>query len=193
MATRLLSAVNFSQLCHHPWIAKAILPSAVALFALPAIAAPLPQGQEYFERAPQLVQVTSHAAQTNGAGHRYELVITVPKDAGAPVQALTITQPANALAIPFQPNATRVWVGHPRTEIPLVNIGGEQAATGELTLALHHPIQPGETATVQLTATRNPSASGVYLLGVTAYPTGENSPGLFLGYGRVNLYGPSGG
>jgi hypothetical protein len=31
----------------------------------------------------------------------------------------------------------------------------------------------------------------VYLLGVTAYPDGENGLGQFLGYGRINFDGSS--
>ena len=45
--------------------------------------------------------------------------------------------------------------------------------------------------TVAIESQRNPSWSGVYEFGVTAYPTGENGLGQFLGYGRINFYGNS--
>jgi hypothetical protein len=33
----------------------------------------------------------------------------------------------------------------------------------------------------------NPIGGGVYLFGVTAYPMGDHSSGMFLGYGRFHL------
>ncbi len=193
MATAQLQPANFSARAIRTWIAKAILPSSLVVLAMPAIAAPLTNGRFSFDRAPQLVQVNSNAAQTNGRNHTYELVITVPQDAGAPLQAIRISQPQTATPVTFQPSATRVVAGNPGQDIPLVNVGGAQPNPGELTLVLHHAVQPGETVRIQLTGDRNPSSSGIYLLGVTAYPTGENSPGLFLGYGRVTVYAPTGG
>ncbi len=193
MATSQLQPANFSTHAFRTWIAKAIVPSSLVLLALPAIAAPLTNGRYSFDRAPQLVRVNSNAAQTNGRNHTYELVITVPQDAGAPLQAITISQPQTTTPVTFQPSATRVVAGNSGQEIPLVNVGGTPANPGELTLVLHHAVQPGETVTIQLTGDRNPSSSGIYLLGVTAYPAGDNSPGLFLGYGRVTVYAPAGG
>nr|WP_199755917.1 DUF2808 domain-containing protein [Chroococcidiopsis cubana] len=47
-------------------------------------------------------------------------------------------------------------------------------------------MSPGTTVTVALRAKRNPSG-GIYLFGVTAFPTGEKSSGQFLGYGRLHF------
>ncbi len=55
-------------------------------------------------------------------------------------------------------------------------------------IAFDPPIAPGQTVTVSLQADRNPLQGGVYLFGVTAFPMGESNSGLFLGYGRVNIF-----
>jgi Protein of unknown function (DUF2808) len=50
------------------------------------------------------------------------------------------------------------------------------------------PVQPGRKVTIALSPQRNPAYSGVYLFGVTAFPTGEKSHGQFLGFGRLHFY-----
>lgn len=49
-------------------------------------------------------------------------------------------------------------------------------------------VQPGTTVTITLEVKRNPSTSGTYLFGVTAYPVGEKGIGSFLGHGRLFFY-----
>jgi hypothetical protein len=72
--------------------------------------------------------------------------------------------------------------------VSLASIGGEQPSdSNEVTLVFDPPISPGKTVTVALKAARNPLPGGIYLFGVTAFPPGENSSGLFLGYGRLHL------
>ena len=68
------------------------------------------------------------------------------------------------------------------TEVPISSIGGEEPSKpGEVVIEFDRPVPPGSTVTVALKAKRNPTWDGVYLFGVTAYPPGENSQGLFLG------------
>jgi hypothetical protein len=43
--------------------------------------------------------------------------------------------------------------------------------------------------TIALAAQKNPTSTGVYLFGVTAYPDGENGLEQFLGYGRIHVSG----
>jgi len=74
--------------------------------------------------------------------------------------------------------------------IPLMPIGGA-AKPGEITVVFEQPVQPGNTVTVAIAAKANPNFGGSYEFGVTAYPVGDNSMGLFLGYGRINFYGNS--
>ena len=70
--------------------------------------------------------------------------------------------------------------------IPLDSVGGESLA-GETTVVFDAPIEPGNTVTISVKPKRNPSRGGVYLFGVTAYPTGDNSQGMYLGSGRIYI------
>ena len=164
-----------------------LVSGSLLLSAIPAIATPIGNGQHAFDRVPRVVRLTSNLLQTNQSGDTYQLVITVPENAGAPLQAIRIAQPNNQEAIVFQPDKTRIFASNPATEIPQVNVGGT-GNTHDLLIVLHHPVQPGQTVTLDLKPERNPSQGGVYLLGITAYPSGENSPGLFLGYSRLTFY-----
>ena len=62
----------------------------------------------------------------------------------------------------------------------------EQQA-GEVTVMFDQPIEPGNTVTVRVKPKRNPSFGGVYQFGVTAYPEGQNSQGLYLGSRRIDI------
>ncbi|MDX2216508.1 MAG: DUF2808 domain-containing protein [Oculatellaceae cyanobacterium bins.114] len=107
------------------------------------------------------------------------------------LQAIRITQRNEQEAIVFRSDETRIFAGNPTTEIPQANIGGTEN-TNDLLVVLHHPVQPGQTVTLHLKPEQNPAQEGIYLLGVTVYPSGENSPGLFLGYSRLTFHTPSG-
>ncbi|WP_287138853.1 DUF2808 domain-containing protein, partial [Crocosphaera sp.] len=49
------------------------------------------------------------------------------------------------------------------------------------------PIPPGKTFTIAMKPKSNPEMSGNYQFAITAYPTGENPQGLYLGLGRLNF------
>ncbi|MDX2217060.1 MAG: DUF2808 domain-containing protein [Oculatellaceae cyanobacterium bins.114] len=181
---------QFSNLSH--LLLKTLISGSFLLLSFPAIAAQLSNGQQVFDRAPRVVRVVSNSAQVNQSGDTYRLVISVPEDAGAPLQAIRITQRADQEAIAFQPNETRIFAMNPRTEISQMNLGGTEPEPGEVMVVLEQPVQPGQTVTLYLKPERNPSQDGIYSLGVTAYPVGEDSPGLFLGYSRLNFYAPNG-
>jgi hypothetical protein len=60
--------------------------------------------------------------------------------------------------------------------------------TRTVSLILNPPVPPGKTVTIAMKPVQNPTVSGVYLYGVTAYPAGAKSHGQFLGYGRLQFY-----
>jgi hypothetical protein len=70
--------------------------------------------------------------------------------------------------------------------IPLAAVRGD-SKPGEVTLMFDTPVEPGKTVTIAVKPKRNPSIGGVYLFGITAYPTGDHSPGLYLGSGRIHI------
>ena len=124
----------------------------------------------------------------------YEFTLTIPKDAGQPLKAVTIMQATNVETVQFDVTQSRVFNSRRAagTEIQLASVGGNQPSNaGEATIVFDQPVLPGNTVTIVLAVRRNPIGSGVYQFGVTAYPDGENSLGQFLGYGRINFYGNS--
>ena len=150
--------------------------------------------QSFFSHPPQLVRA---AALPNGgsSSSTYEFTLTVPKDAGQPLKAVTIAQATNIETVRFDVTNNRAFIGRrfaAGPEIHLASIGGAQPANpGEATIVFDQPVQPGNTVTIALPVQKNPDSNGVYLFGVTAYPDGENGLGQFLGYGRINFYGNS--
>ncbi|BAU11636.1 hypothetical protein LEP3755_21360 [Leptolyngbya sp. NIES-3755] len=147
-------------------------------------------GRSYFDHSPRLVRtttnnVTSHALAT------YEFTIAVPPDAGAALQTVKIAQVENLDRVSFNSTHRRAYLDEGVAKgqsVSLAAIGGEQPNDrSETTVTFDPPIQPGQVVTVALDATLNPWHSGIYLFGVTAYPEGDQTSGLFLGFGRVQL------
>ena len=175
-----------TRLAHIIALTAGLVPLATSL----AVAGQRPNGQFFFDHAPRLVRTeTSAIAMTSVGGTAYEFTIAVPKDAGAPLKAITIVQDANPRMIEFNPNQSRAIAAN-GTNIPLTSIGG--ASGKETTIAFEQPIQPGDTVIVSLQADRNPPWEGVYQFGITAYAMGNQSNGLFSGFGRVRLYSHGG-
>jgi hypothetical protein len=154
----------------------------------PASANPLADSKLVFEHAPQLVKASTTQLAAFVSGGTYEFTLTVPQDAGAPLQAVTISQAANAAKIQFAPDQSHAVANG--TTVPISAIGG--ASSDDVTIAFERPIPPGSTVTISLLAQRNAGGAGVYLFGVTAYPVGDATNGLFLGYGRVSLFNQGG-
>jgi hypothetical protein len=167
-----------------------LLPSS--LLASAAVAQQLNNDRSFFDHAPRLIR-TAASFQDVYTPSTYQFTIKVPEDAGANLQAVRIVQDNRNLgAVNFDISQSSAFLGETFAGGPavsLASIGGTQPTdSNEVTVAFNPPIAPGQTVTVALQADRNPWQGGVYLFGVTAYPIGENSPGLFLGYGRINIY-----
>lgn len=150
--------------------------------------------QTFFSHPPQLVQAAASQSGTE-VPSTYEFTLTVPEDAGQPLKAVTIAQDENLETVEFDVSNSKASLGErfaAGSEIRLASVGGNQPANpGEATIVFDQPVQPGNTITIALAAQRNPTGSGVYLFGVTAYPDGENGQEQFLGYGRIHFYGNS--
>ncbi len=154
----------------------------------PALANPLSPSREVFQHAPRIVRASTSQPAAFISGGTYEFTLTLPADAGAPLQAITISQAANAAKIQFAPGQSQVVAnGAP---VAIAAIGGVNG--DEVTLSFDRPIQPGATVTIALVANRHSGVAGTYLFGITAYPVGDATNGLFLGYGRLSLFSPGG-
>jgi Protein of unknown function (DUF2808) len=147
-------------------------------------------GQMFFSRVPRLVRVNA-SQKAAYAPSTYEFTVSVPSDAGAPLQAIKVVQAENLDTVHFDVSQSKAFMGErfaAGPELPLASIGGTQPAPGEATIVFNQPVQPGSTVTIALDVKGNPASGGVYEFGVTAFPVGEKGTGQFLGYGRINLY-----
>jgi hypothetical protein len=178
--------------------ARYLLPGAFALgVVLPAalvshsVAAQQVSNQAVFSYAPRLTR-SNATFKTINTPSEYQFTIQVPANAGAPLQAVRIVQDTSPETIAFDFGRINAYYGSGLSggpAVPLASVGGEAPNNpGEATIAFNPPVQPGSTVTVSLPVSRNPQTSGVYLFGVTAYPAGSNANGIFLGYGRIQIY-----
>jgi len=184
IATTLFNSVVQSRFAHAAALTANLALSA-SLLSLPAFAAQATTGQ--FEHAPRLVSATTTQRASFVSQGTYDFTLTVPENAGAPLQAVTISQAANPHTIEFAVNHSRAIASG--TTVPLSSIGGGNS--NDVTIVFEHPVQPGSTVTISLPANRAPGIEGIYRFGVTAYPVGDETNGLFLGYGRVDLFNNS--
>ena len=157
---------------------------------LSANAVDLGDGRNAFVRAPRLIRTAASNTSSNTPS-TYQFTIEVPEDAGEALKAVTISPKKNADKINFNVSNSKAFIGDSfagGTDLSLANIGGSQINdSNEVTFVFDEPVQPGNTVTVSLKTSRNPGDGGVYLFGVTAFPEGENSPGLYLGSGRLHF------
>jgi hypothetical protein len=147
-------------------------------------------GQTFFSHPPTLIRAASSQLGVS-VPSTYKFTLVVPQDAGQPLKAVTITQAENGETIKFDVSNSKAYTGRRLTansEIRLASVGGDQPANpGQQTIVFDQAVSPGSTVTIALAAQKNPTSSGIYLFGVTAYPDGENGLGQFLGYGRIHF------
>ena len=157
----------------------------------------LRDGTVYFVQPPKLVDATTTYKDVNVWGATYYFKINVPENAGESLQKVTIAQREGAENIRYHLNDTRAFVGtsdaygglrlRKESRLTLGPVTAERE-TRTVTVNFNPPVTPGQTVTIALRPVKNPSFSGVYLLGVTAFPVGEKSHGQFLGFGRFQFY-----
>ena len=144
-----------------------------------------------FEAGPRLTRTAATNSSINTPS-TYHFTIEVPENAGEALEAVTISPKNNPDNIDFVVNKNSAFIGDSFAGGPnldLADIGGSLPLdSDDITVVFDEPVQPGETVTVKLRAKRNPSRPGIYLFGVTAFPEGENSSGLYLGSGRLHLH-----
>ena len=165
-----------------------ILIGVNSLSLQPTQALELANGNRVFEGAPRLIRTATSFRSRNNPGATYQFTIEVPEHAGEALKAVRITQKENADTVVFKNDKHRAAEGDSigGAAIPLLAIGGK-SPSGETTVVFDTPIEPGNTVTVAVKPERNPSAGGFYAFGVTVYPTGYNSPGLYIGSGRIYI------
>lgn len=159
------------------------------VFSTPAAAVNSDKGQIASNSSPSLIRTAAATYPGIGALARYQFTIRVP-EASKPLQAVTITQRENLEQIRFNLSRSHAFAGNRFAGGPAVSLasirGSEPSNSNKVTVVFDPPVQPGSTVTVSLEG-RRPAWGGVYLFEVTAFPVGENSPGLFLGSGQFTF------
>jgi hypothetical protein len=150
------------------------------------------QGEAYFDHPPTLVNAVTTERRTTSSSATYYFTLTVPEDAGEPLQRVAIAQKDGSSfdqIVRYDTEETRAFLGTHRNRAGTVAVGSTTFDQDSQTVSVvfDPPVLPGKTVTIGLRPTRNPSLDGVYLFGVTAYPAGEKAYGQFLGYGRLDF------
>lgn len=150
----------------------------------------LRDGTVHFTQPPDLVDAATTFNSVNAWGATYYFTINIPEKAGEPLQRVTITQREGADNIRYDLEDTRAFEGtrsNRKDKLALGEVKRERE-TRTVFVNFDPPIPPGKTVTIGLRPVKNPMYSGVYLLGVTAFPVGEKPSGQFIGFGRLQFY-----
>ncbi|MDJ0617916.1 MAG: DUF2808 domain-containing protein [Calothrix sp. MO_192.B10] len=160
----------------------------------PTQAVQLRDGKVYFVQPPRLVKVTTTFNNAQIVGATYYFTISLPENAGEPLQRVTINQHQGIYNIDFRLKKSIAFVGTTSRrgeKIPLKEVTRDKKSR-TISITFDPPVSPGKTITIGLKPERNPITGGVYLFGVTAFPVGEKSHGQFMGFGRLHFYSNDG-
>lgn len=139
-----------------------------------------------FVKSPKLVD--SHATFSGIRVRQaiYYFDLEIPDDAVGSLQQVSFAQREGTEQIEFRLDKTRAFQGNHRRKqepITLAEVTQDQS-TNAINVTFATPIKPGSKITIGLKPRSNPDFSGFYLFGVTAFPTGEDPTGLYLGVAR---------
>lgn len=171
------------------WLFFATALTLTTTSGLPSQAIQAPDGTVSFESG--LLLVDSHATfnTIRMRQSRYYFDLELPEAIGEPLQKVIIQQRRGSDDIEFKPDRTKAYFGdHRNRQEPLESTTSFNEETGEVIVEFLNPIPPGNKVTIGIKPRRNPDLGGVYLFGVTAFPAGEKSRGLYLGAGRLDFF-----
>jgi hypothetical protein len=171
-------------------LSKLALIAILAFDASVSLAGQFPDGRVFFESSPTLVNFFATFQSVRTWGAKYYLTIALPPSLGAPLGKVTIQQQPNIQTIAFLVDQTFAFLGdrNQRGEKLTLKSTTFDPNTQTITVIFDPPVPPGNTVSIGLKPVRNPDYGGVYQFGITAYPPGDNSPGLALGVGRLAIY-----
>ena len=162
---------------------------AIASIRLKSQAVQYPDGKRAFESAVLLVDTHATFNEIRARQAKYYFDIELPDNAGEVLGKVVIKQRSGGDEVKFKLDRTKVYFGsHNDKQQEINSTTSYDEATGEITVNFKRQIRPGSILTVGLRPKRNPDYAGVYLFGVTAFPPGAKSLGLYLGAGRLHFY-----
>ncbi len=155
----------------------------------PSQAVQAPDGTVAFESAVLLVDAHTTFSGVRVRQARYYFDLELPDNIGEPLQKVVIQQRTGSEEVEFKLEKTNGYFGDHRNKKDSLKLRtSRDESTGEIIVEFSRPIPPGNNLTIGLKPKSNPDFGGVYLFGVTAYPTGEKARGMYLGVGRLNFY-----
>ncbi len=154
----------------------------------PTQAVQLADGTVYFVQPPRLVGATTTERPVYAWGAKYYFTLSLPENAGEPLQRVTITQQGGG-SIKYNLESSQAFEGTWRHKGARIALGTVTMKPSQPTVEVifNPPVTPGKTVTIGLRPVRNPSMQGTYLFGITAFPPGEKAHGQFLGFGRLHF------
>lgn len=160
------------------------------LIASPIFALEVGNGLTLFDQSPRLVDTVTTLSRIRARGADYYFILELPKNIGEPLHKLTIQQHREKETITFDLEDTVAFIGKPvnRGETLQIAEVKRNLDNHKISITFDPPISPGKIVTVGFKPQKNPDVSGIYHFGVTAYPTGKNAQGLYLGSARLQFY-----
>ncbi|MBW4578736.1 MAG: DUF2808 domain-containing protein [Tildeniella nuda ZEHNDER 1965/U140] len=164
--------------------------SLVGFIGSSAQSVQLADGKTHFVQPPRFEGAIATQKTARFFGSTYYFTLTVPENAGESLQTVIITPEPAPDRVEFVLKQTEAFEGTSDREgakLPLQTVT-QDAKTQAIAVTFNPAVAAGKTVTIGLYATRNPDVGGTYLYGVTAFPTGAQASGQFLGYGRIQIY-----
>ena len=170
-------------------ITLALGTSLWGLTAIATQAVQLADGTVAFAKPPTLLDAITTFRAVRFRGAKYYFTISLPATADESLQKITVNLRQGADDIDYRLDKTIAAVGTARDRTEEIAIAETlfDESTETVTVTFAEPISPGTIFTLGLVPKRNPDADGTYLLGVTAFPAGEKSQGIYLGPGRLQF------
>lgn len=164
-----------------------------AQFQIAQLESPTDPNRGFFLSLPRLVDAETTFNRVAYSNATYFFTVELPEDAGSPLQQVQISQrdgSSRVRRVQYELEATQAFLGTPDDRGEALNLSETRFDRDSQTLTVRFdpPVPPGATVTLRLRPERNPLIGGVYLFGVTAYPSGTAERGQFLGYGRLHFY-----
>jgi hypothetical protein len=150
----------------------------------------LPGGVLFFNSPPQLMDSATTFNAVSIPAAKYYFTISLPEQAGEPLDRVVFQQQPNPDPINFYPDQSFAFLGDRRdrgTQVALESVDWDRS-TGKITVTFAQTISPGETVTIGLKPWKNPDVPGVYQFRVFALPPGDNSQAMDLGVARFQFY-----
>ncbi len=161
-----------------------------SIISVPKVTAiEFPDGKVAFEKSPLLTNAHTTFDGVRVRQAKYYFDLKLPPDIGESLQKIVINQRKGADTIKFRLDKTKAYFGTHKDKQEEISLQVSQDEISKaISVIFDRPVPPGSQITVRLKPKQNPNFGGIYLFGITAFPTGEKPSGLYLGAGRLHFY-----